>query len=71
MFPENPECFSVFKNINSDFYILKYLQLVGIFLEKICLRLCKFMTVLARILGVVSKHTKNCPVHLVPTTVDL
>ena len=50
MFPENPESFiSVFKNINSDFYNFKVF--VGIFLKKVFLPFCKFMTVLARILG--------------------
>ena len=50
MFPENPGSFSVFKNINSDFYNFKVF-VTGIFLKKVFLPFSKIMTVLARILG--------------------
>ena len=51
MFPENLESFSVFKNIDSDFYNFTVFVTSSIFLERVFPPFCKFITVLSRILG--------------------
>ena len=56
-FPKTLKVLVCLKTDTAIFTILKYLQLAGIFLEKVFLHFCKFMTVLSRILG--QKNTEK------------